>query len=74
MCHGSAGLLLPQGDAAALASALQLLIDDPPVEQRTRSQARRRIEQLVSAEVVVSKLDAALRAHCVGGEKSMATG
>jgi len=38
--HESTGLLVPEGDAAALAAAIQRLVDDAPLRQRLGEQAR----------------------------------
>jgi glycosyltransferase involved in cell wall biosynthesis len=72
--HGETGLILPPGNVAALASALESLIDDPTLRQRTGSQARRRGEHLFSADIVVAPFEAFLRSHRVGAEKAIVTG
>src|SRR5439155_3722342 len=45
---GVTGLLLPPGDAAALATALQNLIEDPVRAERLGRAARRRVEERFS--------------------------
>jgi glycosyltransferase involved in cell wall biosynthesis len=42
--HGETGLMVPQHDAAALAAALERLLDDPPLRLRLATGARRLIE------------------------------
>ena len=42
---GETGLLVPQNDAAALATALERLLDDPALRITLAARARRRIEQ-----------------------------
>jgi colanic acid/amylovoran biosynthesis glycosyltransferase len=42
--NGETGLMVPQGDARALADALELLLDDPEERVRLARAARRRIE------------------------------
>jgi len=41
--HGRTGLLVPAGDAAALAAALRRLADDPPLRRRLAAAARARV-------------------------------
>jgi glycosyltransferase involved in cell wall biosynthesis len=42
---GDAGVLVPPGDAGALASALQMFVDDPSELTRLADRARQRAEQ-----------------------------
>jgi len=42
---GETGLLVPQNDAAALATALERLLENPPLRVALAARARRRIEE-----------------------------
>ena len=50
--HGRSGLLVPPADAAALAAAIQQLIDDPALRERIGSEARRRVELFAASRVL----------------------
>jgi rhamnosyl/mannosyltransferase len=51
--HGVTGLIVPPGDAAALADALRALIEDPPRRARLGDNGRRRAEALFSTDRTV---------------------
>lgn len=55
---GENGLLVPPGDAVALASALKSVLDDPFLRHSLAIHARRTIEQRFSTEVVTAQLTA----------------
>ncbi|HLT47698.1 MAG TPA: glycosyltransferase family 4 protein [Rubricoccaceae bacterium] len=54
------GLVVPRGDAAALAAALARLIDDAPLRERMGWRARARVEAAFSTEAVGAQLAALL--------------
>jgi glycosyltransferase involved in cell wall biosynthesis len=49
---GTGGLVVPRGDSAALADALARLLDDPRLREQLGSNARRRIEDQYSVQMV----------------------
>lgn len=51
--HGDNGLLVPAGDAVALASALDVLIQDAGLRQQMGRRGRERIEQEFSSEIII---------------------
>jgi colanic acid biosynthesis glycosyl transferase WcaI len=55
------GALTPPGDATAFASAIERLIDDPPMHARLSVAARERAKQRWSGEVILAGLEAQLR-------------
>ncbi|MEI6736944.1 MAG: glycosyltransferase family 4 protein [Pseudomonadota bacterium] len=55
---GENGLLIPPGDASALAFALKRVLDDPLLRRSLAANARKTIEQRFSTEVVTAKLSA----------------
>lgn len=61
---GRAGLLVPEGDAAATASAMARLLDDSALRRRLANRGRRRVEQVFdlrrSAATLGAWFDAAL--------------
>jgi glycosyltransferase involved in cell wall biosynthesis len=59
-----AGLLVPSGDPAELAAALEELINDPPRRAALGRAARARAAELFSAEVVVPQYEALYRRVC----------
>jgi glycosyltransferase involved in cell wall biosynthesis len=50
MLHGETGLLVPPGDAAALAGAMGALLSEPATAQAMGAAARRRVETAFSAQ------------------------
>lgn len=64
--HGLNGLLVPPRDPAALADALQALIDDPPRRARMGAAGRRRVESEFTAEFLVGQQLALYRDLIVG--------
>lgn len=64
VADGETGLLVPRGDARALASALERLAADPALRRRLGEAGRARAEREFSTEVVVRHV---LRLHGGGG-------
>jgi glycosyltransferase involved in cell wall biosynthesis len=58
--HGETGLLVPSGDAQALAVAMQALLDDPEERMRLGAAARRR-SLLATPNVVLPEYERFLR-------------
>lgn len=61
MVAGETGLLVPPGDAVALAPALQRLLCDAPLRRRMGDNGRRRLLSDFSADAMVAATDALLR-------------
>lgn len=59
--HGENGLLVPPGDADALAAALQALLQDEALGLRLAQQARQTIEQRFATGVVLGAMSALYR-------------
>lgn len=55
--HGYNGLLVPPGDADAIADAIRTLANDPGLRARVAQQARRTVEERFSAETMTRKLE-----------------
>lgn len=53
VAHGQNGLLVPRGDASALAAALARLIADPELRERMAAHGRARAEQEFALDVVI---------------------
>ena len=58
---GQTGLLVPPGDAEALATTMAELLDDPGLRQRLGEAGRRRLREEFSAHVVVPRIEAVYR-------------
>ena len=56
VAHGSTGLLVPPNDPAALAAAMQTLLDDPDLRRRMGHAGRATIERTYCAEIVTASL------------------
>jgi glycosyltransferase involved in cell wall biosynthesis len=54
--HGTTGLLVPPNDAAALACAIQTLLDDAELRLRMGRAARAAIEQDYCVEIITARL------------------
>ena len=64
------GLLVPFGDAAALAAAVEALIQDPVRRKSLGSAAQERARKLFSAKVIVPRYEALYQKVCRGGRAS----
>ncbi|HEX2202621.1 MAG TPA: glycosyltransferase family 4 protein [Longimicrobium sp.] len=64
---GETGLLVPPGDARALAEAMRALVDSPERRREMGTVARLRIEAIASVEGYAARLGAILRAATEGG-------
>ena len=66
--HGETGLVVPPGDAVALAQAINTLLADPELRQRMGAAGRRRVAELFSRQRMVAGNEAVYReAIAVGG-------
>jgi glycosyltransferase involved in cell wall biosynthesis len=59
---GEQGLLIPQGDAEALETALRRLVESPQLRRNLGQQARQRVEAAFTPEAVIRQLDGIYRA------------
>jgi N-acetyl-alpha-D-glucosaminyl L-malate synthase BshA len=64
---GSSGLLVPPGDADALARGVETLIRDPARRAALGAAARKRARELFSADAIVSLYERLYRRICGGG-------
>ncbi len=55
---GDGGILVPPGDAGALADALTALLDDPAEATRLGAAGRARVEQVYAGDVIARELEA----------------
>jgi N-acetyl-alpha-D-glucosaminyl L-malate synthase BshA len=67
---GVSGLLVPAGDADALARGAESLIGDPALRARLGAAARHRAAELFSAGVIVSKYERLYRRVCSAAESA----
>ena len=58
---GDNGLLVPPGNAAALAAALRQLVENPHLAARMGARSRARVEERFSVSAIVGKLERAYR-------------
>ncbi len=65
---GRSGLLVPPGDANALARAVESLVADPGGRQELGREAHRRARSLFSADVIVTKYEELYRRVCAAPE------
>jgi N-acetyl-alpha-D-glucosaminyl L-malate synthase BshA len=65
---GVSGLLVPAGDADAVARGAETLIADPSLRARLGAAARRRAGELFSANVIVSKYEQLYRRVCLAAD------
>jgi rhamnosyl/mannosyltransferase len=54
--HGTTGLVVPPGDAASLAAAINLLLDDAAMAERFGAAARERAQREFSHEVMAARV------------------
>ena len=54
--HGQTGLLVPPGDAPALATAIRALLGDPALAQRLADAGKVRVQQEFSDEIMVQRV------------------
>jgi N-acetyl-alpha-D-glucosaminyl L-malate synthase BshA len=65
---GRSGLLVPPGDADAIARAVESLVADPGRRQELGREAHRRARSLFSADVIVTKYEELYRRVCAAPE------
>ena len=63
---GESGLLVPPGDAEALAAAMRRLLDDPELRERLASSARERVERDLTRERMATRVTGVYR-ELLGG-------
>ena len=64
MIPGETGLLVPSGDAATLAHAVESLIRDPELRRKLGQAGQQRARALFSADVIVPRYEALYRRVC----------
>jgi rhamnosyl/mannosyltransferase len=62
--HGVTGLVVPPGDAGALAAALTCLLDDPQLRRKLGAAARRRALEEFAEARMIARFDALLAEVC----------
>jgi glycosyltransferase involved in cell wall biosynthesis len=67
--HGVTGLLVPEGDPAALATAICRLLDAPDLRRRLGKAGRERVEREMNWQSVASRLVEMYRVAGVNGEQ-----
>ncbi len=73
VADGETGLVVPPGDAGALAGALRALVDDPALRRRLGAAARTRAVERFDAGTNAARLfDLVRRVHADGGSRSRA--
>jgi rhamnosyl/mannosyltransferase len=65
--HGETGLVVPPGDAAALARAVNTLLADPELRRRMGAAGRRRVAELFSRQRMVAGNEAVYRGVIAAG-------
>ncbi|HEY3230255.1 MAG TPA: glycosyltransferase [Roseiflexaceae bacterium] len=67
--HGETGLVVPPGDPAALAQAINTLLADPELRRRMGVAGRRRVAELFTREAMVAGNEAVYREVVVSGSE-----
>jgi glycosyltransferase involved in cell wall biosynthesis len=66
--HGETGLLVPPGDSQALATAVQLLLENKEIASRFGTAARKRVEEMFTLEVMINKYEQLFEQVILGGK------
>lgn len=66
--HGETGLLVPPGDSQALATAVQLLLENKEIALRFGTAARKRVEEMFTLEVMIKKYEQLFEQVILGGQ------
>ena len=67
--HGETGLVVPPGDPAALAQAINTLLADPELRRRMGAAGRRRVAELFTREAMVAGNEAVYREVVASGSE-----